>query len=138
MRFTGKTAVVTGAARGIGRAVAHKLAMEGASVVAFDINADAKADIFLNTSESEGYPLTICEALCLGIPIVATSITGATEILSNSQYGVLTEEGAISIYNGVKLLIDNGNLREKYAKMALKRAEMFQVNEIMTRIYSMI
>ena len=98
----------------------------------------AKADIFLNTSESEGYPLTICEALCLGIPIVATSITGATEILSNSQYGVLTEEGAISIYNGVKLLIDNGNLREKYAKMALKRAEMFQVNEIMTRIYSMI
>ena len=40
MRFTGKTAVVTGAARGIGRAVALKLAMEGANVVAFDINTD--------------------------------------------------------------------------------------------------
>lgn len=40
MRFTDKTAVVTGAARGIGRAVALKLAMEGANVVAFDINTE--------------------------------------------------------------------------------------------------
>lgn len=40
MRFTGKTAVVTGAARGIGRAVALKFAMEGANVVAFDINTE--------------------------------------------------------------------------------------------------
>lgn len=40
MRFTDKTAVVTGAARGIGRAVALKLAMEGAKVVAFDINTE--------------------------------------------------------------------------------------------------
>jgi len=40
MRFTGKTAVVTGAAQGIGRAVAIKLAMEDARVVAIDINAD--------------------------------------------------------------------------------------------------
>ena len=40
MRFTGKTAVVTGAARGIGRATALKFAMEGAQVVALDINTE--------------------------------------------------------------------------------------------------
>jgi NAD(P)-dependent dehydrogenase (short-subunit alcohol dehydrogenase family) len=43
MRFSGKTAVVTGAARGIGRAVALKLAMEGARVVALDINTEELA-----------------------------------------------------------------------------------------------
>ena len=98
----------------------------------------AQADIFLNTSESEGYPLTICEALCLGVPTVATSITGATEILSNSQYGLLTDENITSIYNGVKSLIDNDSLRKEYATKALERAEMFQVKETMARIYSMI
>ena len=40
MRFIGKTAVVTGAARGIGRSVALKLAMEGARVVAIDVNSE--------------------------------------------------------------------------------------------------
>lgn len=40
MRFSGRTAVVTGAARGIGRAVALKFAMEGARVVALDINRE--------------------------------------------------------------------------------------------------
>ena len=37
-RFTGKTAVVTGAGSGIGRATAVRLAQEGARVVATDIS----------------------------------------------------------------------------------------------------
>lgn len=52
MRFTGKTAVVAGAARGIGRAVALKLAMEGANIVAFDINTD---ELLRLKSELEEY-----------------------------------------------------------------------------------
>ena len=40
-RFTGKTAVVSGAASGIGRAVATRLAAEGAHVVIADRNAEA-------------------------------------------------------------------------------------------------
>lgn len=38
VRFTGKTAVVTGAGSGIGRATAVRLAQEGARVVATDIS----------------------------------------------------------------------------------------------------
>jgi dihydroxycyclohexadiene carboxylate dehydrogenase len=37
-RFSGKTAIVTGAAQGIGKAVALRMAREGASVVVADIN----------------------------------------------------------------------------------------------------
>ena len=40
MRFTGKRALVTGGASGIGRATALRLGAEGADVVAADVNAD--------------------------------------------------------------------------------------------------
>lgn len=41
MRFEGQTAIVTGAARGIGAAIASRLAGEGARVVIADIDQDA-------------------------------------------------------------------------------------------------
>jgi len=39
-RLKGKVAVITGAARGIGRAITLTLAREGANIVAFDIASD--------------------------------------------------------------------------------------------------
>jgi NAD(P)-dependent dehydrogenase (short-subunit alcohol dehydrogenase family) len=40
MRLSGKTAIVTGARRGMGRAIALALAREGANVVASDISQE--------------------------------------------------------------------------------------------------
>src|SRR5207253_1760197 len=45
MRFSGKVAVVTGAASGIGRATALRFAEEGATVVAADIDAQGGQEL---------------------------------------------------------------------------------------------
>ncbi|WP_287182431.1 SDR family NAD(P)-dependent oxidoreductase, partial [Mesorhizobium sp.] len=39
-RLAGKTALVTGAAQGIGKAIAARLAVDGATVIVSDINAE--------------------------------------------------------------------------------------------------
>jgi NAD(P)-dependent dehydrogenase (short-subunit alcohol dehydrogenase family) len=45
MRLSNKVAVVTGAASGIGRAISLRLAAEGATVIATDLNADGGAGV---------------------------------------------------------------------------------------------
>lgn len=48
MRYDGKVALITGAGSGIGRAVARRLAGEGATVWAVDVDVDRLADISID------------------------------------------------------------------------------------------
>ena len=96
------------------------------------------ADVFLSTSEAEGYPLVLCEALCLGLPVVATDITGAHEILDGSKYGLLVKEDANDIYLGLKRMIDDAELKSAYARKSIQRSEVFSVEEVIKEIDSVL
>lgn len=96
------------------------------------------ADIFLSTSMTEGYPLVICEALCLEKPIVATNVTGSKEILGDSEYGLLTEEDDDSIYNSVCKMLDNKATCEHYKRKARERKRDFDINSTVDKIYKLI
>ena len=58
-RFGGKVALVTGAASGIGRATAVRLAREGASVVATDVSASGLADTAREIDAAGGAVTTV-------------------------------------------------------------------------------
>ena len=61
MRLDGKSALVTGAGRGIGRAIALRLAAEGASVAATDIDATMAAETvrLIEGNEGRAVPLRL-------------------------------------------------------------------------------
>ncbi|MEM7029581.1 MAG: SDR family NAD(P)-dependent oxidoreductase [Chloroflexota bacterium] len=54
MRLEGKVAIVTGAAKGIGAAIALRYSQEGASVVAVDVNADGVSETAAAINEAGG------------------------------------------------------------------------------------
>jgi NAD(P)-dependent dehydrogenase (short-subunit alcohol dehydrogenase family) len=58
-RFSEKSALVTGGASGIGRATALRLATEGASVVAVDVNADLLAKLSVDAQGLSGSIATL-------------------------------------------------------------------------------
>ena len=53
------------------------------------------ADLLISSSISEGYPLVSCEALSLGLPILATDCTGNRDVLQNGKYGLLAHLGFV-------------------------------------------
>lgn len=70
-------------------------------------------DIYVQPSRYEGYVTTVTEAKCFNRPIVATNIDGIKEQLINNETGILVKCDADSLYNGIKILLDDKRLREK-------------------------
>lgn len=97
------------------------------------------SDVFLLTSDIEGFPLVVSEALCLGKPIVSTNITGPIEQLDNGKYGIITSRNVIEITNALKQLIDNPTLLKSYAQKAEYRGKtFFDVQQVMQQIYNIL
>jgi glycosyltransferase involved in cell wall biosynthesis len=47
------------------------------------------ADLYVNSSISEGVSITILEAMAAGVPVVATGVGGTPEVLADGAAGVL-------------------------------------------------
>ncbi|ADQ08011.1 glycosyl transferase group 1 [Caldicellulosiruptor hydrothermalis 108] len=54
-----------------------------------NLYASSNFNLFVNTSQSEGLPVSIMEAMSYGIPVVATDVGGTKEIVKNDINGFL-------------------------------------------------
>jgi NAD(P)-dependent dehydrogenase (short-subunit alcohol dehydrogenase family) len=86
MRFAGKTGIVTGSARGIGRAIAERLAREGAKVVIADVDeATARATAAEIGEAAIAYPLDVTSVESWdGAVAAAKDAWGKVDILVNN------------------------------------------------------
>lgn len=96
------------------------------------------ADIFVLSSDTEGYPTVICEALCLGKPIVSTQITGCTELLGDNQYGILTELDEQSLANGIYDLYTSKEKIIYFKNAAIRKSNDFSIENTIKEFYSII
>jgi NAD(P)-dependent dehydrogenase (short-subunit alcohol dehydrogenase family) len=94
----GKVAIITGAARGLGRAYAHRLAMLGADIVIADIN--------LNSAKEFGEELTQKSAV-EEIKFLGQSCIGVEGNLTNPESVNLLFEKALERFGRVDILVNN-------------------------------
>lgn len=83
-------------------------------------------DLFINTSRSEGVPVSIMEALSVGIPVIATDAGGTKEIVDNHVGQLLKIDFQIS---ELKEAIEKFNSLEIKGKENLKRNALLRFME---------
>ena len=73
-----------------------------------------RADICALISHSEGLPLSILEAMSLGLPIVASNVGGISKQVENGYNGYLVERNDVEdLTEKIKLLMNNPTLRRQ-------------------------
>ena len=86
-----------------------------------------ETDIFAFPSHHEGFPLALSEALSCGIPAVGyRSCPAVNELIQSGKTGLLVEEGASALAEGLKKLMKYPALRERFGKNAQMAAEMYR------------
>lgn len=84
----------------------------------------ARAQIFALTSNWEGLPLTLLEAMRAGLPSVASNVGGVSEALDDGRTGYLVPRASVdAVRDALALLIDNPELRAEMGAQARRRYE---------------
>ena len=82
-RVAGKIALVTGAAQGLGEAIASMLAREGATVLATDINGDGYADVIVG-AEKKGFAVVIVKMQVADVVLLKANPVGKSLVRARS------------------------------------------------------
>jgi len=99
--------------------------------------AAKKRGVFVNPALTEPFGLTLLESLACGLPIVATSDGGPTDIISNCQSGILVDpKDTPAIARAIKDILAHQELWNEYSKKGIMNTRKFYTWKNHVKIYA--
>jgi spore coat protein SA len=99
-----------------------------------------EADVLINPSFSEAFGMSLIEAMACQLPVVATRVGGMTEVVEDTQAGLLVGPGdATALADAIIRLLADDDLRERMGqagrRRAIERYSWEQVTESLLHLY---
>lgn len=93
-----------------------------------------QADLYVQPSRFEGYPMTILEALVIGQPVISTDNNGAREILRDGKTGILCKCDASEITKELQVMLQHFDSFEALKKNVIQLDFIRQNEEYMEKL----
>jgi len=88
-------------------------------------------DIFLNTTHFDNTPVSVIEAMALGLPIVTTNVGGIPFLLEHEKTAILVNDGDVKkMTEEVKKLLENSRFAKFLILNSRELAEKFDWEEV--------
>jgi glycosyltransferase involved in cell wall biosynthesis len=86
----------------------------------------ADFDLFLSTTQFDNTPVSILEALALGMPVVSTSVGGIPYLLEHGEDALLSPDGGVAaMVENLEKLLENPALAARLSQNARRKAAKF-------------
>ncbi len=93
------------------------------------------ADAAVTSSRSEGLPFNVIEAMCCGLPVVASAVKGHTDLIEDGVTGLLYPYGnADACAAQIKRLIDDPALREKIRVQGGASVSAYELDTVLPQV----
>ena len=98
-----------------------------------------KSKIFCLSSDYEGMSNSMIEAICVGLPIVTTNVSGVKELVDDNINGFVVECGDIDrMCSALSTLMGNESLMNCFAQKSFERRRLFQMDVVNNKWNSLI
>jgi len=86
------------------------------------------ADLFVMSSDWEGLPIALLEALLTGVPVVVTDVGGCKDVVETCQAGLIVPPGdSKAVADAIKTLVMDSVLRRRFSENAREKAQQFSI-----------
>ena len=90
----------------------------------------SKMDLFICSSYAEGYSTAVTESIIVGTPVITTECSGMSEILGDSQAGIIVENSDDGLRYILKDLLTGKIDLDTLKVNAIKRSNYFNQSNI--------
>lgn len=119
------------------KSLIHKLELESSVVFTGGLEKtewhkkSEKFDIFINTTNVDNTPVSVIEAMALGLVVVSTNVGGLPYLIRNKENGILVKaDSALEMTNAIKYLLSSSDKTLEMTINARKNVERFDENTV--------